>query len=114
MSTFLLEQTILMGKVIIRFYEVFSHCDLYPYEFLHSFALGTVIVIKCGNVGFICNVVCNLDYLAKFNGNFSLEQLIIIRTVIFCRFKLIPHHDLNRHASLQSFTLGNEILYKYG
>jgi hypothetical protein len=57
MSTFSLEQTILMGNVIIRFFKTFSHCDLFPYETLQYFALGTEIVNKSGNVSFICNVV---------------------------------------------------------
>jgi hypothetical protein len=48
MSTFSLEQIILMGRVIIRFFNVLSLCYLYPLESLQSFALGTEIVNKCG------------------------------------------------------------------
>jgi hypothetical protein len=46
-----------MGRVIIPFFKVLSHCDLFPYESLQYYALETEIVNKIGNVGFICNAV---------------------------------------------------------
>jgi hypothetical protein len=59
MSTFSLEQIILIGTEIIRFFKAFSHYDLYTrtYENLQNFALGTEIVNKSDYVGFICNVL---------------------------------------------------------
>jgi hypothetical protein len=47
-------------------------------------------------------------------STFSLEQIILNRTLIFRRFKLISHHDSNPFESLQSFTFGTEIVYKSG
>jgi hypothetical protein len=38
-----------MGTIIIRFFNGFSHCDLYPFESQQSFASGTEIVNKSGN-----------------------------------------------------------------
>jgi hypothetical protein len=52
MNTFSLDQIILIGTVIICFFRAFSHCDLFPYESLNYFALGTEIVNKSGYVGF--------------------------------------------------------------
>jgi hypothetical protein len=42
----------------------------------------------------------------------SLEQIIMNRTLIFRRFKLISHHVSNQFDKLQSFTVGTEIVYK--
>jgi hypothetical protein len=60
MRPFSLEQIILIGTVIIRFFKAFLHCDLFPYESLQYYALGTEILNKSGNVGFICNAVKDL------------------------------------------------------
>jgi hypothetical protein len=57
MSTFSLEHIILIGTVIIRLFKAISHCDLYPYESLHYFALGTEIVKRSDYVGSICHPV---------------------------------------------------------
>jgi hypothetical protein len=45
-------------------------------------------------------------------STFLLEQIIINRTLIFRRFKLISHYDSNPFDTLHSFNLINEIVYK--
>jgi hypothetical protein len=43
---------------------------------------------------------------------FSLEQIIITRIRLFCRFKFLSHHESNPFETLQSFIFRIEIVYK--
>jgi hypothetical protein len=52
MRTFSLALIVLMGTVKSRLFKAFTHCELYPYESPHYFALGNERVNKSGNVDY--------------------------------------------------------------
>jgi hypothetical protein len=67
MSSFEYEQVKIIGMIILRRFELFSHNDLYPDDSLQAFTFGSEILNKCSNVGSVSYVVSYLYYLAVLN-----------------------------------------------